>query len=294
MNKDHKSHTWAIIFVFLFLVFAIPTSAQDPCGSGTDPNSFPFDFSDQFYFNNGVVGKAIKGRRTGSDEFSVWQKPCDPKYAPVRVLVNVPGYDQFGQPLFWAPLGDLNLAGFTTDKKGIMARQLALQFPMYIFPDRRYWEYSPFKNGRQAPVLDNSRYMQAGIMDPNPLGLRYALIVSYTEKAFSKEGIKVMGFFAEKNGLASDDTPILKSLSDITFMLDNKFIIAEPYNQGDSVSEEIFSIAPNMANKNSVAPDAFVWMVLKDGKPLPAEMMFWVHFDCMKKTGEMCKSEMTD
>ena len=294
MKNNHKSHSWAIIFVFLFLVFAIPATAQ------IDPNpcveTFAFDFNDTYYANNGVNAEAIVGRRTGYDKLSVFNKTCDPRYAPVRVLVTVAVYDHSGQPVFWTPLGDIDYAGFTPDKRGFAARQMALETPIYIFPDRTNWpnwQFSAFEGARQAPVMESSPRM--GPANRNVLGLRNTLIVNYTEKAFNtKEGVKIMAYFAEKNGLAADDTPILKTVDDIRYMLKGGFITAEPYTQGDMPAKEIYTIAPAITKAEAVAPDAFIWMTLKNGQPLPAEEIFMRHFECIKKIRDWCNTETLD
>jgi hypothetical protein len=294
MNKYHKSHLWALIFVFVFLVFAIPAPAQivggNPCVSDTDRSPFPFDFSDKYYLYNGVNTKEIIGRRNGTDGLSVINRTCDPNKAPVRVLATLPAYDLNGNLLYWTPLGDIQYAGFTPDKRGLAARTVAEQYPMYIFPDNKIIDPGPLPMMRHAPIITAA---PGSAYDPNPLGLRVMLVVNYTEKAFTKYAYEIMTFFAKKNGLAVDDTPILKSVDDIRFMLKNEFITIEPYfsSTAGPMAKHQYAISPVLVRKDGIAPDAFLWMTKKYGEPLPTEAIFMRQFECMKKIGDWCKIE---
>jgi hypothetical protein len=273
--------------MFMFLTLSV--SAQ-MAGMKAAPsaNAYPYDFSDKYYSNQGVSPYDIIGRRTGTDGMSVFDKLVGPNYSDVRVLVTVPAYNQFGEPIFWSPLGEFQFRGFTNDKAGVMARHTAQMYRMYIFPDSKIAEFSAFAMNRQAPIFDNSRAV-SNRRDANPLGLREVFVVTFTEKAFSKDGIEIMTYFAKKNGLAADDTPIIRNADDLAFLEKNGFVDVITSASGDFAPYmPEYAIAPEITAKGAIAPDAFLWMTMKDGTPLPAEHMFYDMFNCMKKTGDMC------
>jgi hypothetical protein len=290
MNTQTKTRSWAIIFVFIFLVFASSSSAQEfKQALPVERNAFPFDFSDAYYFDQGVDPSEIMGRRNGTDGLSVSDKPVSPKFAPVRILVTIPAYDQSGAPHFWYPLGDIRDSAFIKGPAGDTARRTAKFFPIYVFPDRRVDNFEAFANARQAPIISDARSGLGRSPLQNYLGIREIFYVNYTEKAFGKEGREIMAYFAKKNGYAADDTPIIRSIEDLVFLLGDGFVTAHSVG-GDRIVGPTaqYAISPMLTRKGAVAPDAFLWMTIKDGSPLVAEEMFPIHFDCLKKTGDMC------
>jgi hypothetical protein len=258
-----------------------------PCTLGE--SEFPFDFSDKFYFNHGVEVMKIDWRRNGMDGFSVFDKNCHPNFTEVRVTVTAPAYDQNGAPVFWYPLGYLNHDGFTPDRLGKEARRAALENPIYTFPDPRVENASIFTSARQAPLLDLSAVNMDAIS--NPLGLRVVYVVNYTEKATTKEGMDLMAFFGKKNGLAADDTPLIKSMDDITFLRKFDLVTVDSFiEEGIHWVALPYAISPMITKKGAIAPDAFLWTVTKGGEPLPGEQEFLFQFECMKKAGWMCEN----
>jgi hypothetical protein len=245
----------------------------------------PHDFTDKYYAANGIFAPAIFGRRNGSDALSVFSNSSNPIHTNVRVVATIPGYNEFGEIVFWYPLGELKAGGFTRDKIGVHARDLASHFPIYVFPDTSVIDFRTFANTRQASLLDNTwsqadRYM-------NPLGLRQIFVVNYTEKAFGKDGFEMMEYFGKKNGMSTNNTPIILNMDDLNYLLKYEMIETSPmkYNGGEyAINPEIMDPA-----NGAIAQDAYLWMAMVDGKPLPTEEIFLMQFNCLKKLGTWCK-----
>lgn len=289
MNKIFKSTTWA--FVFILSIFAISSAAQKMNPVWGDTTINPHDFTNRYYQNNGVNAKAILARRTGSDSYSVFGYTSNPNNSDVRVLITVPAYDQNGEIVYWYPLGELTDNGFADNTKaGVMARENAKLFPIYLFPEKGDPNAYTFANSRQAPLIDNFWSIYGKGM--NPLGLRQILMVNYTEKAFTKEGAEMMAYFGTKNGFATDDTPLIKSVDDIRYLLKSELVTAEPrfYINGKS-NYGGYAISPIITDpKNGViAKDAYIWMSTKEGKPLEGEWLFTWHFGCLRDAGGWCE-----
>jgi hypothetical protein len=292
MNAKFGFRLLAIFFVFIFIASFSSTFGQTNVQKPGPPVVFaPFDFADDYYLVNGLSPKWIVDRRTGSDGWSVFDKATDPNHSEIRVLGTIPAYNEFGELMFWYPLGDFEDNAFTEDRAGANARRAAANSPIYIFPDRFVTNFSAFTNGRHAPVIDNS-WARSWKLDPNRLGLREIFVVNYTEKAFDKEGIEMMAFFGKKNGFATDDTPILKSIDDIRYLEKMEFVTVVS-NKASEIIDPIrarYAIAPIIADprNGAIKGDAFLWMFTKDGQPLPSEEIFVTQFGCLKDKGDWC------
>ena len=289
MKINIRSRSWTITFVLITLVSAISVAAQRPIP--TFANRAPFDFSDKSYVNRGINPEAIIGRRTGTDGLSVFGKIADTSYTNVRVLVTIPAYNGSGEPMFWYPLGELMEQGFTDDKAGVTARQIAALYPIYVFPHPKKDFFNSFDGSRQAPIIDNAWSMYTS-RELNPMGLRQLMVVNYTEKAFTKEGFGMMQYMGKKNGLAANDTPLVKSLFDIEELLKSDMITIQPIAVLDNRDRRgQFAISPIIPDptKGAIAPDAFLWMATKGGTTLPSEQIFVNQFGCLQKTGDWCQ-----
>ena len=121
----------------------------------------------------------------------------------------------------------------------------------------------------------------------NPLGLREIFVVNYTEKAFGKDGFEMMEYFAKKNGMSINNTPIIRTMEDLSFLMKYEMIeaYALKYNGGT------YAIDPEIMDPSNgaIASDAYLWMATVDGKWLAGEDMFVRQFNCLKKTGNWCK-----
>jgi hypothetical protein len=142
-------------------------------------------------------------------------------------------------------------------------------------------------NTRQAALMDTT-WSTIFDRDINPLGFRKIFYVSYTDLAFSEKGAEIMAIMEKQNGLASDDTPIIRTIDDLRFLLENGMVMAMP---GKSIGDRI-AIAPliNDPTNGVVAKDAFLAFPTKDGyKPIEREQMFATQFGCLQKWGSWCK-----
>ena len=185
-------------------------------------------------------------------------------------------------------VADVSMSGFTDDQTGTVARETAKLFPIYVFPGPvvQKSEYS-FANNRQAPIIDGSWSLQIkeGL---NPLGIRRIFFVNYTPKAFSKECAEIIEYLTKKNGLASDDTPMIKTTGDIKELLYYEMITLDPPTMRKSMLRDRFIIGPAIVDptKGVIADDAFIWMAEKDGKWLPSEEIVSWHFGCLQAKGD--------
>ena len=298
-----------LITVLMLLVFALPLSAQKRSNRGgissfaEDTAIFPHDFNDEYYAAHGVYAPALIERRDGTDFLSVFGFSSNPTHRHVRVLATLPAYNENGEIRFWAPLAEIDVSGFTDDGAGVEAREIAALYPVFVFPATAKGTPAYFRNARQAALIDesyNSFYVKG-----NPLGLRTIFLVNFTEKAFNtKEGIVMMDYLGKKNGLSLDGTPILKFKTEIDELFKNELITMEKrgYVQNPALSGVsilpppvgTYAVAPVIDiyfAKGVIAPDAFLVMPTRDGKPLPDEMMFVREFECLQQLGVPCESQ---
>jgi len=290
MNRIARTSFWTIIFGLILLISVGSVSAQKkslgPVAALWEDTALnPHDFTNAYYWTNGIVGRSIIGRRTGSDGLSIFGNSSNPTHRNIRVIATIPAYDQNGSVLFWYPLGELDSLGFTPDKNGIEAREMAMLFPIYVFPDSKVQNFRTFADTRQAALMDNTWSMVVG-QDINPLGFRELIFVNFTERAFTEEGSEMMNYMAKKNGTGVDDTPIINSLDDLRMMM--KYGLVET---GTLKGFPTYAIAPTINDPTNgvIAPDAYLWFATKDGTPLPTENMFAWQFGCLQKTGNWCK-----
>lgn len=292
--KHLTKNLWIVITVLL-MIFAVSSPGQKRPFPPIflDQPGYPFDFTESFYKLNGVDVAEVSNRRTGADGLSIIWKGNNTNQSDVRVLVTLPVYDHYGQIMFWFPLGDMTERAFLEDMTGVEARQLAQEFPIYVFPDKQIATFAGFADSRHAPLMDMTL---APMSNPrmNPLGLREIWLVRYTEKAFSGEGADLMAYMLKKNGIATDDTPILKTLSDIRLMQKEGMLTLESYGfYPFAPYEGQYAVAPVIADPRwgAIAADAFLLLPEKNGSPLPAELPFLNEFTCLQKKGDWCPEQ---
>jgi hypothetical protein len=291
MNRIARTSFWTIAFGLILLISVGSLSAQKRVIGTTiaalaeDTSINPHDFTNEFYEMNGVLWKSIQNRRNGSDGLSVFSQSSNPWHTDVRVIATIPAYDHYGRMLFWYPLGDIDDYGFTPDVAGAKALATARQLPIYVFPNSKLQDYRLFATTRQAALIDNT-WMEIAGEEPNPLGLHEVFFVTYTEKAFGEEGLEMMEYMSKKNGLAADDTPILRTMDDLRMMMKLELITLVSIRELPAT----FAIAPTISDptNGAIARDAFLWMPTKDGRPLPSEIVFSQLFGCLQKTGSVC------
>src|SRR4051812_46181378 len=100
-------------------VFLLPTPAR------ADVEDRLYDFTDAYYFQNGLDSSRIVNRRNGTPPGSIFDAPIFPYQRNVRVLATNPAYSDSGKVTFWSVMGDLFVEGFTNDAAGRRARQIA-------------------------------------------------------------------------------------------------------------------------------------------------------------------------
>jgi hypothetical protein len=289
---------YTVITLLLTLTFSLSVPAQKIIRGNLpnfaeDTSTYPHDFNDDYYAQNGVVTKAIIGRRTGSDFLSVFGLSSDPRHSSVRVLATLPAYGQNGEVLFWTPLGELLNDGFTGDITGIEARETASSYPVFVFPKTADPSLFSFTNVRQAALLGEPQNTFAPYpSQSNPLGLRLIVFVNYTEKAFNtKEGYMMMLYMGKKNGYAADGTPLIKYKSDIDELAAHELLAMQKGGLWDDPSRGgTYAISPLIIEptKQAIARDAFLLMASQNGEPLLSESIFTQQFGCLQKTGEWC------
>ena len=91
---------------------------------------------------------------------------------------------------------------------GDVARELA-EFRAFIFPKAAGNPLSPAPPNRRQ---DNMFETTKGYVGVNPLGLWRLTFVSYTKKAFTPAGRKVLAPLHVQNGTDTDGTPVVKRL----------------------------------------------------------------------------------
>jgi hypothetical protein len=291
-----KYYTGLVVTILIATAFALTAMAQvsrktaDP-KLAADTRMNPHDFLDGYYGINGVIGNMIIDRRTGKDFLSVFSWSSDPNHSNIRVTVTLPAYGPNGETRFWYPLGEINDEGFTPDRIGGYAREMANVYPIYVFPRTMHHIRFSFTNNRQAALIDDSRDRQYGYK-ANPLGIRIIVKVDYTEKAFIRAGYELMNYMARKNGLSLDGTPLIKSMDDLIVLKNEGLVALDPIGFADPRSfGGLFAISPTIDDPTNgvIAKDAFLLTVLDDNsKPLTGELMFADQFKCLQNFGNWC------
>lgn len=244
-----------------------------------------FDFTDDYYRQNGVDPAKIQGRRQGVPPAGTIDAPFFPFQRNVRTLRLNPAYNQSGALTYWTVMGDLFVDGFTNDEAGARARQTADNMILYVFPTRTGNPIG-LGNNRQADIVD----MRNGYFSNNPLGLWLHVWVSYTDRAFNTaDGRKALADLEKKNGLALDGTPIIKTLSDLDNLFSKGFAVKRFRNPNGSEGT-MYGICPVVKDPTNggIPSDTTLSFVRKaDGTPL--EPYFVTNFDSLRFTGRWAK-----
>ena len=94
----------------------------------------PFDFTDKYYQENGIIASTLVERKNGADGKSVFTKTDNPYYNDIRILETLAAYDGNGGEVFYNFYAGASKASFTDDLNGGDAIALAYEHPMYVFP----------------------------------------------------------------------------------------------------------------------------------------------------------------
>src|SRR5215211_7505036 len=267
-------------FVMLFIAALMLSATPVLTRAGVEDRLF--DFIDPYYYQNGVDASRIFGRRqvTGNGN-SIFDTPNFWFQRNVRAQRLNPAYSDSGKPTFWAVMGDVNNEGFTADAAGANAKVLANRYVLYVFPTRTG---NPIGHGnnRQADIVD----LSGGYFSNDPLGLWLHVWISYTDRAFNtSDGRKALTDLQQKNGLALDGTPIIKTKSELENLLSKGFA-AKRFRKADGSEGPMYGICPVIKDPadGGIAPNDTLGLVRKaDGTPLEPE--FLRQFESLRTTG---------
>jgi hypothetical protein len=216
----------ALVMAAFALLIAVPAFAQD----GQQTNPPPFDFSNQFYLNNGINPANILARVGTSANSSLnWAicQPGDPAPCPntdqnrnqTRVLQTTGGFAADGSLLYYLIFGMVMPNTFTNDSSGQQALDIANRRAAFIFPIRQsdgsYILSPATSNRRQDNLFDTS----GGYLGQDPLGLWLVEYVEITPFGTSPAGQQILAPFAQKNGVGIDGTPVVTTLADINSLV---------------------------------------------------------------------------
>ena len=245
MKKLRKQKWPAWLTVILLMGFAaLPwmgstTSATTGASPVLRDNPPPFDFSDDFYRENGIVPENI-GERAGNPDrnplhWTVDNSNTDPTRRNIRILETTGGWDNSGNLIYYSIMGTLMPSSFERNANGKLtargrrALDIANSFRAFLFPkttrdanNNPTFIKSPAPpNRRQDNVFDTRN----GYFSNNPLGNWILAFVVFTPKAFTAEGQKRLDPIAEDNGRDLDGTPILQSASEIDNLASDGFVL---------------------------------------------------------------------
>ena len=204
----------------------IPVRAED--GQKTNPP--PFDFNDQFYLGNGINPPNILQRvGTSTNPTRNWTicQPGDPAPCPntdqnrnqTRVLQTTGGFAFDGSLLYYSIMGFVTPSTFNTDSSGQGALAIANRRVAFIFPIRQadgtYIKSPALANRRQDNLFDTS----GGYLGQDPLGLWILDFVELTPFGVSPAGQQILAPFAQRNGVGTDGTAVVKTLDDINTLV---------------------------------------------------------------------------
>jgi hypothetical protein len=266
----------------LTFALAVLVALSAPLTARADVQDRLFDFTDEYYRQNGVDPAKISGRRQAGTPLATFDAPFFSFQRNVRALLTLPAYNHSGAPVYWTVMGELFADGFTNDEAGQRTRQMADQMFEYVFPTK---DGNPIGLGnlRQSVMLD----MRNGYFSNNPLGLWTHVWISYTSRAFNTtDGKKALADLQKRNGLATDGTPIIKTLSELDNLYSKGFV-AKRLRKMDGSEGAVYSICPVVKDPTDwgIATDQFLAYTRKaDGTPL--EPFFVQHFDSLRFTGD--------
>lgn len=268
----------ALFILMLATIVSLPTFAK------ADVRDRLFDFVDQYYWQNGVDPSRIINRRNvnPANTNTVFDTPNFWFQRNVRAARINPAYADNGQPTFWAVMGDIDNSGFTNDEAGRRAREIANRYVLYVFPTRTGNPIG-LGNNRQADIVDLSN----GYFSNDPLGLWIHVWISYTPQAFATaQGKRALNDLAQRNGLALDGTPIIKTLSELNNLL-SKNLVAKRFRNPDGSEGPMYGICPVMKDPRRGAittGDTLAYVRKPDTTPLEPE--FLRQFTSLQTTGE--------
>jgi hypothetical protein len=183
-------------------------------GGGRPFDKVPaFDFSDDFYLQNGINPAVIVDRLVGQDARSVVDDSPHPDFADVRILEITGGFKHNSNLFYYSVNGKAMPNTFTNDAAGQAAMDIANSFRAFIFPKAAGNPLSPAPpNRRHDNVFDDT----GGYFSNNPLGLWILKFASWDGPNVNGSACQdFMDDLADDNGTDLDGTPIFKRVGEI-------------------------------------------------------------------------------
>jgi hypothetical protein len=260
--------------LFIACLAAAPALAGD--------NLPPFYFSDQFYLANGINPATLVGRPNGTPPNSIIDnRENGPDLNNVRILQHVAAYDHSGHPIFFSVTGLPSLASFTSNAAGQQALQIAETYNVYEFPRASNPQFAVFPK-RQDLIAD----LRNGYFSNDPLGVWRINLVRFTPAAFNTgAGQQALADIAARNGRDLDNTPLIRTLSEVESLLALGLVSIDiPPMDGSAGFRWFFCPVIEDPRDGAIAPDAFLEVT-----PVSTADEFTTLFACLQQTGRECE-----
>ena len=129
--------------------------------------------------------------------------------------------------------------------------------------------------------------MRHGYFSDNPLGIWVHIFVNWTDRAFNTPaGRRELRELAQRNGRSLDNTPIIKTLSEVEDLTDDGFV-TQTKRPTTEVGRYFICPVYKDPRDGAIADDAFLATVRRsDGTPLRAERGFVANFESLRTTGD--------
>ena len=258
----------------------------------------PFDFSDAFYLENGVIaGNLIVRVGTPSRPQNVWvvdNSNTDPRKSNIRNKETAAAFDIDGNLTYFNVMAVLDPTAFTNNPAGVRARTIADSFRAFFFPktarrsDGSIIEPVSLDFAVTSRRQDNVFETKTEYFCTNLVGFWVADFVIYTKKAFTPAGQAILAPIAQRNGADADGTPILKRVQEVESLLAQQLveIRQNPFTGGAGTR---WLICPDILDprQGAIAPDAFLLLANRvNGTDVtPA---YRSNFACLQTTGNFC------
>ena len=222
--KGNRLRSLPVLLSIILMVAASFTGPPSASARSGDSNPPPFDFTDQFYRDNGFVPENILNRiGTPGIRVSDWvvdNSNMDLTRRNIRDKETTGGWDASGGLIYYSIFGvampnifERDATGNLTER-GARAMEIANHYRAFLFPKSNggnpILDPGP-PNRRQDNVFDT----RDGYFSNNQTGIWILTFVVYTPQALTAEGKKVLDPIAAVNGRDLDGTPILQSASQI-------------------------------------------------------------------------------
>ena len=258
----------------VLVLFAAPWIAR------ADIQDRLYDFTDDYYRQNGIDPLLIAGRRQAVLPNAVASTPIFSFQRAVRALSTIPAYDDSGHDVFFSVLGGFASNAFLADSSGASTRQTADSTFEYVFP-RQGTNPVGLGASRQSVVLD----LRHGFFSHDKLGIWTHVWVNYTPAALTTAaGQKALADLAQRNGKDLDGTPLITRVNDVEDLFKNGFVTKTQRPLTDTLH---YSICPVIKDprRGGIAPDQFLNFT-KNADGTPLEPRFFNDFESLRTTGE--------